>query len=230
MGISYLAILTIVYFGWIILSGNIHLLYMIWNLFLAWIPLIIAMQMNKLSKKGGKKIRNNIIVLLLGIVWLLFYPNSPYIITDFIHLSTKKFYVSNPNYIPYGLEPKVLYNKDLKVWLEFINIAIGVWLGYVVGFISLYINQKLIRKKANNFISWIFVLVVNMLSGFAIYLGRFVRWNSWDVIKPRNIIAILTKDINSQSLKYTFMFGVFCLILYLINYSIIKLVKEKNYV
>ncbi|WP_027624328.1 DUF1361 domain-containing protein [Clostridium lundense] len=219
---NYLMIITLLYFIWILFGGNLKQIYMIWNVILAWIPLEIAILIYNLSYKGGKKKSNKIIIFALGIIWLIFYPNSPYITTDYIHLSTNKYYFSNPNYKPYSNVPRVIYNKDFSIWFDFINIGIGVWLGYIVGFLSLYLNQNLIRKHSNKFFSWIFVVVVNILSGFAIYLGRFIRWNSWDVIvNPKNFIVILISHINNQSLYYTMVFGIFSFTLYLINYFII---------
>lgn len=219
---NYLMIITLLYFIWILFGGNLKQIYMIWNVILAWIPLEIAILIHNLSSKGGKKKGKKIIIFALCIMWVLFYPNSPYITTDYIHLSTNKYYFLNPNYKPYSNIPRVIYNEDFSIWFDFINIGIGVWIGCIVGFLSLYINQNLIRKRSNKFFSWIFVVVVNILSGFAIYLGRFIRWNSWDVIvNPKNFIVILINHINNQSLYYTMVFGIFSFTLYLINYFII---------
>lgn len=221
---NYFMIITLLYFIWILFGGNIKQIYMIWNVVLAWVPLEIAILIYNLSNKGGKKKGKKIIIFLLGIIWLLFYPNSPYIITDYIHLSTNKYYFPNPSYKPYSNIPRVIYNGDFSIWFDFINIGIGVWIGCIVGFLSLYINQNMIRKHFSGFISWIFVIVVNILSGFAIYLGRFIRWNSWNVIfNPKNFILILLNHINSQSLYYTMVFGIFSFTLYVINYFIIDM-------
>lgn len=224
-----LRIITIFYFIWIIFSGDIgqgHV-YMIWNVILAWVPLEIVSLMsyiNSKSKSTSEKVK--IATIFLGILWLLFYPNSTYIITDFIHLSTNKYHVINPNYSPYSNESKIIFNDNIIIWFDFVNIGIGVWIGYVVGFISLYIIQQSLIKKYKIMITWIFVSVIHLLTGFAIYIGRFNRWNSWDIIfHPTNIITILQSSINLKVLKFTLLFGAFSLILYVINYLLLEIGK-----
>lgn len=227
--INYLRILALLYTVWIIFFTTRTQYYLVWNLFLAWIPLEIVLIINRLLSKNKLKHKFTIIIVLLGLLWLLFYPNAPYMVTDLIHLSANKYYIANPKYTPYSGLPITLFNDNYKIWLNLINITIGVCLGWVSGFISLYLNQKILVKKFNLFISWIFVIIINFLSGFAIYLGRFIRWNSWDVIvNPKNIINILMNDINSKSIYYTFMFGIFYLILYIISYIFIHLGKSNS--
>ncbi|KAJ52913.1 hypothetical protein CTM_04648 [Clostridium tetanomorphum DSM 665] len=219
---NYFIIITLFYFIWILFGGNLKQIYMIWNIILAWVPLEIAMLIYNFTSSRIKKKSKKVIILMLGIIWLLFYPNSPYITTDFIHLSTNKYYFSNPDYKLYSNVPPIIYNEDVSIWLDFINIGIGVLIGCIVGFLSLYINQSMVKKYYNKFLSWIFVISVNLLSGFAIYLGRFIRWNSWDVIlNPKSLMIILFNHVNNQSLYYTIIFGVFSFMLYLIIYLII---------
>ncbi|MBL4937265.1 DUF1361 domain-containing protein [Clostridium sp. YIM B02515] len=225
---NYLRVLALIYCIWVVFSSSGQLLYMAWNLFLALVPFEAANLLYKIKKEHlvFKGIR--IITIGLCILWLLFYPNAPYIITDFIHINSNKFFIPNPKYVPYGLEPKTLFNDNFKLWLNYINIGIGVWLGYMFGIISLYINQKLIEDKFGRARSWVFVVAINLLSGFAIYLGRFIRWNSWDVIfDPLNIIYILINDIHIKALNFTLLFGVFNLILYIITVVTLKLMREK---
>jgi uncharacterized membrane protein len=202
---------------------------MIWNVFLAWIPLELAFFLLYLSNRKSIKSSSKIFAGLAWVLWLLFYPNSPYIITDFIHLSANNYYFSNPDYTPYSTVPRILFNDDPKIWYDLFTITIGVWIGYMSGFISLFINHRLIQKTLNRMYGWCFVVVTSLLSGFAIYLGRFIRWNSWDVIlNPQNILKILFNDIHNKSLLYTLMFGSLNIILYIINYVVTTLSIEKN--
>ena len=227
-----LRVITIFYFIWIILSGDIgqYHVYLIWNVILAWVPLEIVSLMYYINSKfKSNKASVKIATVFLGILWLLFYPNSAYIITDFIHLSTNQYHIINPNYSPYSNELKILFNDNISIWFDFVNIGIGVWIGYVVGFISLHIIHKSLIKKYSSMVTWIFVSIVHLLTGFAIYIGRFNRWNSWDIIiHPTNIITILQRSIDLKTLKFTLLFGVFSLVLYVINYILLEIGKLEN--
>ena len=221
---NLLRAITILYFIFIIFISGLGHFYMIWNVILAWVPLEIVSLIGYINRKFDNRNRVKIATIILAILWLLFYPNSPYIITDFIHLSTNEYYIINKNYSPYSSELKYMFNDNIKIWLDFVIIGIGVWIGYVVGFISLYLNQLILKEKYNKRISWIFVLIVHFLTGFAIYIGRFSRWNSWDIIfSPINIITIFKSSINLKTLEFTLLFGSFSLILYVINYSLVEL-------
>lgn len=108
---NYFIIITLFYFIWILFGGNLKQIYMIWNIILAWVPLEIAMLIYNFTSSRIKKKSKKVIILMLGIIWLLFYPNSPYITTDFIHLSTNKYYFSNPDYKLYSNVPQLFIMK-----------------------------------------------------------------------------------------------------------------------
>ena len=224
-----LRIITIFYFIWIILSGDIgqYHVYLIWNVILAWVPLEIVSLICYINWKfKNNKMSVKIATVFLGILWLLFYPNSAYIITDFIHLSTNQYHIINPNYSPYSNELRIMFNDNISIWFDFVNIGIGVWIGYVVGFISLHIIHQSLIKKYNIVVTWMLVSIVHLLTGFAIYIGRFNRWNSWDIIfHPINIITILQSSTDLKTLKFTLLFGAFSLILYVINYLLLEIGK-----
>lgn len=226
---NVLRLITLLYFVWVVFFDKLSHAYMIWNVFLAWIPLELASLMLSLSSNDKIKKNSKILIALTSLLWLLFYPNSPYIITDFIHLSSNNYYISNPDYTPYSNLPRILFNDDPKIWFDLFTIGIGVWIGYTTGFISLFMNQKLIERSTNRLYGWSFVIITCLLSGFAIYLGRFIRWNSWDVIlNPQNILKILFTDVHNKSLLYTLMFGSLSLLLYIINYVVTELGAGKN--
>jgi uncharacterized membrane protein len=226
--INYLRILAALYCIWLILTGTSKEHYLLWNLFLAWIPLELSILIDKLIHRNKTKYKLCFIIIL-GVLWLLFYPNAPYMVTDFIHLSNNKYSIINPNYTPHSGLPRMVFNDSYKVWFDLINITLGVCLAWVSGFFSLHIHQKNITKKYGGFSAWIFVIIINLLGGFAIYLGRFIRWNSWDVIvNPQNIIAILIKDLNFKSLYFTLMFGIFYFTLYAISYIALQFKSIEN--
>ena len=149
----------------VLYTGSHGYLFLLWNLFLAWIPFLVSLVMRRAQ---GSSRRPRLRLLLLGMIWLLFYPNAPYIITDFLHLQ------------PRG---------DSPLWFDMLLIASFAWTGLLLGFASLYLMQRLVAKYYGWVQGWIFVVVVSFLSSFGIYLGRFERWNSWDIARdPRGIL------------------------------------------
>ena len=140
-------------------SQSSTLWFLIWNLLLAWIPLIFAWLLfaNTQSNSMRWSKRN----MLYFIVWFLFLPNAFYILTDFVHLD--------------GLfdEPERLY--------DIVLLASYTVLGMVLGFLALLLVHIRMVQRFGQRGHWLPIIVL-LLSGFAIYLGRYLRWNSWDVL------------------------------------------------
>lgn len=135
-------------------SGSLLFIFLLWNIFLAWIPFFISSYLRPSSPVKGKQ-------YLLLFAWLLFFPNSLYIITDLIHLNRE---------------------TGIPKWFDAILIFSASATGLLMAFISLYrVEQflnKLVRKKWVN----VLILLILFLGSFGVYLGRFLRWNSWDII------------------------------------------------
>ncbi len=138
-------------------SGFYTYLFLIWNLFLAILPYVIS----TLFLLYYKKINSIVITGAVLLVWLLLFPNAPYIVTDFFHLERR----AN---IPYWF--------DLGLILSF------AWNGLMLGFISLYDIQTALARKFGVIKGWLFALFSLVLGSFGIYLGRYERFNSWDVL------------------------------------------------
>src|SRR5262249_22497374 len=98
---------------------------------------------------------------LAAVVWLVFFPNAPYLITDIIHLRPRA-------YAPF--------------WFDLIVLVAFAWTGFILGLVSLVLMQEVIRSFAGGLVSWLFAFIALALSSFGIYLGRFLRWNSWDLL------------------------------------------------
>jgi uncharacterized membrane protein len=145
-------------FARIIWTGNIKYGFLIWNLFLAWLPLVFALLACDQSRHAAKP---NWRFRALAGVWLLLFPNAPYIFTDLIHLTTH-FY--------------------RHFWVDMVLILSCALTGLILGFVSLYLMQSLVRQRFGRATSWVFIAAVAGLSGVGIYLGRFLRFNSWDVL------------------------------------------------
>ena len=133
-------------------------LFLNWNLFLAAIPYVLSSIVMLNIKLQEKK-------WVIGIVlasWLLFFPNAPYILTDLLHLKR---------------------DLNMPVWFDLILILSFAWTGLLFGFLSLRDIDRLFRKNFNK--STVFILITLLLfaAGFGIYLGRYLRWNSWDILQ-----------------------------------------------
>jgi uncharacterized membrane protein len=131
--------------------------FLIWNLILAWIPLLIALIVYDRYRRGRP-------LLLLApalVLWLLFLPNAPYIVTDFVHLSA---------------------GSPAPLWLDGVEVSAFAWTGMLLGFVSLYLVHAVARHRLGAVPSWIGVLSVLALISVGVYLGRVKRWNSWDLL------------------------------------------------
>jgi len=132
--------------------------YLVWNLFLAWLPLIFAVRLTSLLRH---KLWSSWEALGVSLLWLVFLPNSFYMISDFIHLQEIQ-------------RVDVLY--DALMFTSFI------YTGVALGFSSLYLMHLQFRRRlsANGAAAWIAVTL--FICSAAVYVGRDLRWNSWDIL------------------------------------------------
>lgn len=148
-------------------SATPTFLFLNWNLFLAFIPWALSSLLIIYPKLQEKKLA---VITLLG-TWLLFFPNAPYILTDLFHL---KHVVSMP------------------MWFDLLLILSFAWVGLLFGFMSLWDIEKilkryLVKSRLKGLLRYrfsvpIFSSVLLFIGSFGIYLGRYLRWNSWDII------------------------------------------------
>ena len=146
-----------------------------WNLFLAWIPFVIAIAVYDGYRRGANR------ALLLGgaALWLLFFPNAPYLTTDLKYIR--------------GLE-------GLSLKYEVVLLSTAAAVGLALGFASLYLMQAVVRRLFGSVNAWFFVFATLVLSSFGVYLGRFERWNSWDVFtRPGALLADLSRAAAAPS-------------------------------
>lgn len=139
----------------ILYSGSNRFLFLLWNLFLAWIPLRLSLY---LSHKAITAKWQSALVLL---GWLLFFPNALYIITDLVHLEAKTM---------------------VPAWFDVILIFTAAIMGLMMAFASLYRVEKFFHLQFSRSVTNQLILLSLFLGSFGVYLGRFLRWNSWDVI------------------------------------------------
>ena len=189
----------------ILSTGRLSYSFLVWNLFLAWLPMIFALlACENYQVTSGRDWR----FLGLAGAWLLFFPNAPYIFTDLIHLTS--------SYYPY-------------FWVDLSLILLCALTGLVLGFVSLYLMQSIVERMLGRAAGWVFVAAVAALGGFGIYVGRFMRFNSWDVVfKPWQVYHgighwVAAPLANSTSLAFPLLFGTFVFITYLMLYALTHL-------
>lgn len=191
-----------------VFTHNYRYAFLVWNLFLAWLPLIFALMARDSFKNGAK---NNWRFRALSSAWLLFLPNAPYIFTDVIHLLNGRFQ---------------------HFWLDLTLILICALTGLVLGFVSLYLMQGVVSRMFGQAVSWLFIAAATGLSGFGIYLGRFLRFNSWDVLtRPGKLFNGLTDwaanpMANSHTLAFPALFAAFLFIAYVMLYALTHLPRD----
>lgn len=142
--------------------------FLLWNLFLAWVPVFFAWL--------ARRWRHLPLLLLLHTgFWLLFLPNAPYLLTDLIHLGRW---------------------RGISLWYDLLLLLLFAFTGLFLGFFSLSMMQDLVSDLFGWAIGWLFAAATLALSSFGVYLGRFLRWNSWDLLTHphwllRDILALV---------------------------------------
>jgi hypothetical protein len=130
-------------------TGKLHYRFLIWNLFLAWIPFVISYFTYTVTLKR-KWIYA--VIPVAAFFWLIFFPNAPYILTDFQHLASKW--------------------RDLPVWYDVMMLIWFAFTGLLLGMVSLFLMQEIIRREFGRWVGWAFA------PGAAVcrHMGRS-RWN-----------------------------------------------------
>jgi uncharacterized membrane protein len=199
-------ILALVLFvGRVYMSGSWRIYSnLVWNLFLAWIPYLFSISAASLQRLVP---RAGLLLVVPGVLWLVFFPNAPYIVTDFLHLEQRP-------YVP------LLY--------DILLLASFSWTGLFLAIASLRTMQVLVKIYLGNLISWFFVAIALGFSGLGIYLGRFERWNTWDLVFHFDTILkstasrMLNPMDNLRFIGFTVLFTAFLLVCYLTFISVHK--------
>ncbi len=178
------------------LLGKTGILYLVWNLFLAWIPYIISLCFIKKEMPIKRFIP-------IFIIWLLFFPNAPYLATDVLHIVSR--------------------NSPL-LWYDSLLFFFFGWIGLLLGMLSLSHMHQYIKNHFSFWLSELSIFLICFLASFGIYLGRFERWNSWDVFI--NPVEIIKHSVNiSANLAYTKTPAMFILVFTVFMYSVYKTVS-----
>ena len=180
---------------------------LIWNLFLAWIPFVLAYIAYALS---WKRIWLIFTIPIFAFMWLIFFPNAPYILTDLQYLNSVV--------------------SVTPLWFDIILLVWFTWTSMLLGLVSLYMMHEIVQRHFGRWPGWIFVLIVSGLSSAGIYIGRFMRWNSWDILQNPSELAMdilgLAIDPSLRLLAFTTLFAAFFLFVYLTLYTFAHLFRE----
>lgn len=178
--------------------GRYFMMFMLWNLFLAWIPLIMTYSILFVRQTPWSHWKKRLTIMGFSLIWLLFYPNIPYLITDLIHLGTNTYLIHTP----------YQFTFSFISWYEFAAMVLSVWIGIMLGFASLYPLQQLIAKHTHPIVGQGFAFLIALLSGYGIYLGRFPRLNSWDLLlSPRTLYRTVLSSLNVKTLAFSVLIG-----------------------
>lgn len=185
------------------LNQSFFYLFLVWNVFLAIIPYAITMYLNT------KKEINKYQLIFWFLIWLAFLPNAPYIVTDFIHLT---------------------YGNGKLFWLDIIVLLSFALTGLLLFYLSILDMQKLLITTFKSTPINTLTISILLLCGFGVYLGRFLRYNSWEIISNPTIlffdvIEILTRPFqHSNAWLFTIGFGGFLAV----GYWVFKLIYSKK--
>jgi uncharacterized membrane protein len=164
-------------------SGNTKFVGLIWNLFLAWIPFVLAVAVYDRWRRHGAAA----VLLALGALWLLFFPNAPYIVTDYVHLER---------------------TADAPYWYDAVTVSAFAWTGLLLGFASLFLMQTVVRQWRGVVSGWVFAGAALALGSLGIYLGRFLRLNSWDALEHPGVLPRILHAAARDPFAYQQAIGV----------------------
>jgi uncharacterized membrane protein len=179
-------------------TGQGTFLFFCWNLLLAWVPLALSLALARhhaalsgLRVLSGRRATRTG-RWALGAAWLVFFPNAPYLVTDLVHLRAR-----NP----------------VPLWFDALLVFGFALTGLCLAFVSLRLVHDLVERSRGSRAGWCFVTLVAGLTGVGMYLGRFLRWNSWDLVtRPGQLFAdaagwVLDPLEHLRSLAVAAMFG-----------------------
>jgi uncharacterized membrane protein len=185
-------------------TGRSAYIWLGWNLVLAWVPLLLALAISRRHAPGGRPSWPP--SAALGVAWLAFFPNAPYLVTDLIHLRSRAF---------------------MPLWYDAMMVFAFALTGVYLAFLSLWLVHRLVERRFGPGAGWTFVAAVAGLSGFGVYLGRYPRWNSWDVVaRPGELLADLAaqvRDPEPRAFGVTLMMAALFGIAYLMLFALTSL-------
>jgi uncharacterized membrane protein len=174
-------------------SQQISYGFLVWNLFLAGVPVLLAIVVETAWRHGRR-----VLGAVFWVAWLLMFPNSPYLVTDLIHLREQ---------------------PPTPLWFDALILGSAGIAGLLAGFVSLHLVQAAVTRRLGAVWGWVMAVVVLGLSGFGVYVGRFARFNSWDLFtRPRRLLydigSTVTVDDTPRAVVVTALMASFLIVSY----------------
>jgi uncharacterized membrane protein len=186
-----------------VVLGQLELRNLVWNLFLAWIPFVVALVLYDTARRGARASS----LAALGAVWLVFLPNAPYLVTDVL----------------------ILDRLVGAVTATTVVLAVGAAaIGLALGFVSVYLVQAVVAARVGQAAGWALAVAALGLSGLGVYLGRYERWNSWEVAtEPTKIVGGLVTGLldplaHPRPLALSLFFAVASCVGYVVFYTVFR--------
>src|SRR5262245_41743442 len=170
-------------------SSSLSFVFLVWNLFLASVPALAALAFVRAAERQSPAP----VQAAWFALWLVFLPNAPYIVTDFMHLRVRPL---------------------VPLWYDIAILASCAGTGVLLSYTSLADVQRVMARKLSPFAGWLRAAAALVLSGFGIYRGRVLRWNSWDAFSsPLELAAAIADRVlnplsHPQTLGVTIVYGV----------------------
>ena len=167
--------------------------FIVWNLFLAGLPVMLALVVDTAWRHGRR-----VLGAVFWVAWLLMFPNSPYLVTDLVHLRER---------------------PPTPLWFDALILASAAIAGLLAGFVSLHLVQAAVARRLGAAWGWVMAVSVLGLSGFGVYVGRFARFNSWDVLtRPRTLLydigSTVTVEDTPRAVVVTALLSSFLIVSY----------------
>lgn len=173
--------------------------FLVWDLLLAWAPYVVSLWLVAQYRVTPARPYQ---LVMPSMVWLILFPNASYLLTEFVQLRE----ITPPAWI----------------WYDLGLLAAFAFTGYYLTVTSLHSMRRLVKMSCGGSASWCFVVVTLLLTGLGVYLGRFLRWNSWDIIlNPGGILTdVVTRFADPlnhiEALGFSVVFAVLLFVCYII--------------
>jgi uncharacterized membrane protein len=181
-------------------TKSIYYIFLEWNLFLAFVPYLLSSLLFKQTRLRA----NNYLIALVSFVWILFIPNAFYILTDLFHLGE---------------------TAAAPLWFDLLLILSFAWNGMMMGILSVRQMEKIFHEKFRTGNELVFLYPIMWLNALGVYIGRYLRFNSWDIITSPFRLVIDICDLLMHPFAHKNAFGM--VITYSVFMTLIYLTIKK---
>lgn len=192
-------------------------LFFVWNVFLALLPLLFS---RMLAVYSARQKKSRVVMMLLALLWLIFFPNAPYMITDLIYVGGSRYFS--------GTGYSAGYTTDFYAWTHLIYIGSGVIFAALAGMRSQFDIHMLVIRRFGKPAGGAVMASVCLLGGFGIYIGRILRFNSWDIFRPLSLLIRLKEDFSSFSILFSLLLAAYIAATYVLFYFVVTAGRKSS--